>query len=85
MSDDPFDPDDIAELEAAFARVEQEEQDISGYRMEFFLDDATANAIVNEFHEARLGNKRAMRSAWERYGYIVAQISDAITAFGTDD
>lgn len=84
MNEETFDPDDVAELEAAFARVEQD-LDIMGFRMEFFIDDATANAIVNEYHEARLGNKRAMRLAWERYGYIVAQISDAITAYGIDD
>jgi hypothetical protein len=77
-----FSPEDIADIEAAFARVESEEM---GYRMEFFLDDATAQAVVQEWNQARLGDYESIVSCWSRYAYIVTQISDAITAFGTDD
>jgi hypothetical protein len=78
-----FAPEDIADIEAAFARVYNEER--MGYRMEFFLDDETANEVVREWAEARKGDLRAIMSCWSRYAYIVNEISDAVTAFGSDD
>lgn len=82
VTPDEFDPEDIASLDAAFARIEHEhDEHINGYRMEFVFDDDTANAIVDEWEQAVKGDKASIINCWSRYSYIVSQIADAIAYY----
>lgn len=83
MNDDNFLPDDIRELEAAFAKVEHEEA--SGFRMEFIITDITADDMVAEWSAAISGDKYMMRKCWDRYTYIITQLIDAINEYGEED
>ena len=83
MNDENFLPDDISELEAAFARVDKEEA--NGYRMEFIISDLTADDMIEEWSAAIGGDKYMMRRCWDRYTYIIRQLIDAVNEFSQDD
>lgn len=81
MNPDPeFDPEDIKDIEAAFARVENENH--NGYRMEFYLSRETAIDMVTEWSEALMGNRDASNMCWSRYSYIMGEIISALDEFG---
>lgn len=75
MSNEDFNPEDIADLEEAFMRVERETSE--EYRMELIISSATMNDMINEWSMAVLGNKKMMKKCWDRYAYIMNQIIDA--------
>lgn len=78
--DPEFDPDDIEELEQAFARVDRDLH--KGYRMEFHLSKETALDMIDEWQSALMGSRDASNMCWSRYAYIVSEIILAVEEFG---
>jgi hypothetical protein len=79
MMSNPFDPEDIREIEEAFARVDGE---VNGYRVEFILSKEAALDMIKEWELAMLADRTAASMCWSRYGYIIGEIISAVEEFG---
>lgn len=76
MSDADFDPDDIADLDARFAKINKESHD--GFYVEMFVTRENARAMIRAWLEAILGNELAREESLKNYGYLIEELMKAM-------
>lgn len=76
MSDADFNPDDIADLDAQFAKITKEHHD--GFYIEMFISRSRAREMVKIWLEALLGVEQARMDCLRNYGYIIEEIMSAM-------
>lgn len=75
-ADDPFDPEDIAEMSALFSGIIKDADE--GYVMEFIISKANAKEISETWAAAKLGDKYALAMCINEFGKIVEELERAL-------
>lgn len=72
----PFNPDDLAELEARFARVTSDEEE--GYSVELIMSRAMARDMLENWFSALMGVPEAISRVFVEYAHIMSNIMLAV-------
>lgn len=76
MSNEDFDPDDIAELEHKFNSVVSDSEE--GYAMELMFSRADAREMLATWVKAMLGVPHAMADCFRNYSLIMEEVKNAL-------
>lgn len=78
MDDDAPDihPDDLQELENAFAKVSRDEYE--GYSVELMMSRAMARDMLENWFSALMGVPEAVTQAFMEYAHIMTSIMEAV-------
>jgi hypothetical protein len=74
--DDPFDPDDLAEMSARFSGIIKDSDE--GYVMEFIISKADAKEMSACWAAAKRGDKLSISLCLGEFGKIVAELEQAL-------
>lgn len=74
--DEPFDPDDLAEMSARFSGIIRDADE--GYIMEFIISRADAKELVQVWGAAIGGDKLALAMCLGEFGKIVTELEQAL-------
>jgi hypothetical protein len=74
--DEPFDPDDLAEMSARFSGIIRDADE--GYIMEFIISRADAKELVEVWGAAIGGDKLALAMCLGEFGKIVTELEQAL-------
>ena len=74
----PFNPDDLAELEARFARVTSDENE--GYSVELIMTRAMARDMLENWFAALMGVPEAVAQVFADYAHIMQNVMQAVQA-----
>ncbi len=83
MSNDDFDPEDIAELENSFNSVIRDAEE--GYLMELMFSRADGREMVETWVRAMLGDIYAMVDCFKNYSMIMEEVKEALKEDGELD
>lgn len=76
MSNEDFDPNDIAELEHKFNSVVSDSEE--GYAMELMFSRADAREMLATWVQAMLGDPYAMADCFRNYSLIMQEVKVAL-------
>lgn len=74
--DEPFDPDDLAEMSARFSGIIKDSDE--GYVMEFIISKADAKEMSICWAAARRGDKLSIAMCLSEFGKIVSELEQAL-------
>lgn len=74
--DDPFDPDDLAEMSARFSGIIKDSDE--GYVMEFIINKADAKEMAACWAAAKRGDKLSIAICLSEFGKIVSELEQAL-------
>lgn len=74
--DEPFDPEDLAEMSARFSGIIRDAD--QGFVMEFIISRADAKELVGVWGAAVGGDKIALAMCFGEFGKIVTELEQAL-------
>ena len=75
-NDEPFDPDDLAEMAARFSGIIRDAGE--GFTMEFVINRSDAKEIIQVWKAAIDGDKLALAMCFAEFGKIVTELEQAL-------
>jgi hypothetical protein len=78
MSNEEFNPDDIAEIESSLEAVVRDSAE--GYMMELIFSRADAREMMATWVQALLGDPFAMADCFRNYSLIMEEVKEALAA-----
>lgn len=76
VDDEDFNPDDIAELEAVFHKIESASDE--SFVVEFHMSKLDAEEMVAEWVEAMMGSKPAIKACLRNYGHLIKHLMEVL-------
>lgn len=76
MNEEDFKPEDMKEIEMAFAKTISNSK--VGYIVEFHISRLAAEEMTAEWIQALMGDADAIRACMQNYSFIVQQIMDEL-------
>jgi len=76
MSNDDFNPDDVAEIENTLEAIVKDSEE--GYMMELVFSRADAREMIETWVKAMLGDVYAMADCFRNYSLIMQEVKEAL-------